>query len=507
MLNNPILSLKYNPDVLDCLANLSNDEVFTPPGLVNQMLDMLPQELFRDPNTTFFDPATKTGVFLREIAIRLIEGLREVIPDRQERIDHIFQKQIFGIAITELTSLMARRSLYCSKYPNSIYSVSKFDNADGNIRFLKINHKWNNERCAYCGASQSQYDREASLETHAYEFIHTTRPKEIFNMKFDVIIGNPPYQLSDGGAQASAMPIYQKFILQAIKLKPMFLVMITPSRWFTGGRGLDDFRRQMIKENQIKEIHDFVTASECFPGVEIKGGVNYFLWERDFFGKCKFVSHRNNSIYSTDTRYLAPDGLEVVVRYNDALIILNKIRSIGEKTFDQLISSQRPFGFRTFFTGKKDNFPGSIKIYANHTIGYVNQSEIEQNEAWVKMHKIIIPRAIGNGDSKTDNIKPIYSEPLSCCSETYVVCGPFDSEKECSNVISFIQTRFFHFLLTLQKNTMMAPKNVYSFIPQQDFSKPWDDPTLYKKYGLTNDEINYIETMVWPDRLESEFNA
>ena len=278
----------HNPDVLSCLANLSNDEVFTPPSVVNQMLDMLPQELFRSGKTTFLDIGCKSGVFLREITKRLITGLADEIPDLQTRVDHILHKQVFGIATTELTSLVSRRTLYCSKYPNCRYSASQFKTVEGNIRFRNIPHTFVNGRCKWCGASENQFGdaKRKGLETHAYEFIHTDHPEEIFKMKFDVIVGNPPYQLDDGGFGISAQPIYDKFITQAKKLSPRYLLMIVPARWYAGGKGLDDFRNEMLNDRSLREIHDFPVADDCFSGVQIKGGICYFLWCRDEKGDC-----------------------------------------------------------------------------------------------------------------------------------------------------------------------------------------------------------------------------
>jgi len=285
----------YNPDVLTCLANLSNDEVFTPPVVVNRMLDLLPAELWRNPDARFLDPVSKTGVFLREIAKRLMEGLSERIPDRQQRADHIFTRQLFGLAITELTALLSRRSVYCSKQANGPYSVcTAFHDADGNIRFRSTEHSWQNGRCRYCGASREVYDRDDTLESHAYEFIHTENPETIFpDMKFDVIIGNPPYQLEVGIEKDNyAIPLYHKFIQQAKKLRPRFISMIIPSRWFAGGRGMDDFREEMLHDTRLQILVDYPNAADCFPGIDLSGGVCYFLWNSEYNGICKIVSNR-----------------------------------------------------------------------------------------------------------------------------------------------------------------------------------------------------------------------
>lgn len=488
----------YNPDVLSCLANLSNDEVFTPPQLANQILDMLPQDLFTNKETRFLDPCCKSGVFLREIAKRLIVGLEKEIPDLEARLNHIYTKQLFGIAITELTALLSRRSVYCSKQANSQYSIcNTFSDEEGNIHFERTSHTWENGRCKYCGANQSEYDRDDTLETHAYQFIHN--PKELLKMKFDVIVGNPPYQLSDGGAQASATPIYQYFVEQAKKLNPRYLTMIIPARWYSGGKGLDEFRDEMLQDDRLRIIHDFEDAGECFAGVEIKGGVCYFLWDKENRGLCKVYTHQKGEIISESERALLEKDSDIFIRYNNGISILHKVLAKNESSFSDIVSSRKPFGLPTNFDEYKTNtFNNAIKLYANKKQGYITNEQIERNHNWVNQYKIFIPKAIGSGDIKTDRIKPIMGVPNTCCSETYVLIGPFNSEAICNNVISYINTKFFHFLLGLKKITQDATKRVYQFVPMQDFNEPWTDEKLYKKYGLDQDEIDFIESMIRP---------
>ena len=492
----------YNPDVLSCLANLSSDEVFTPPGVVNQMLDLLPDEIWFDPTATFLDPAAKTGVFLREIAKRLMVGLEDEIPDQQARINHIFTQQLFAIPITEITALLSRRSVYCSKTANGKYSIAEgFDDPQGNICFRRLQHTWKNGRCQYCGASQGEYDRDPALESHAYLFIHTEDPEEIFKMQFDVIVGNPPYQLgSDGGTRD--IPIYNKFVDQAKKLNPRFLSMIIPSRWMASGLGLTEFRRTMLGDRRIRKLVDYPIASDVFPGVEVKGGVCYFLWERDAEGDCAVTTVRSDDVVGPVDRNLGE--YDIFVRDSRAIDILHKVQRNEEPSITEILSVDKEFGWTSNFDGFHDEQrPGDVAIYyirkRKRSSGWIDRSAIDKSQELVDTWKVMITKAYGAGEGIPHQIlgQPFVAPSPSVCTQSYLFFY-VDSKDAAESIESYVRTRFLRFLVSLRKITQDATRSTYTWVPQQTWDRIWTDEELYKKYGLTNEDIVFIESRVRP---------
>ncbi|MBX3004007.1 MAG: Eco57I restriction-modification methylase domain-containing protein [Anaerolineales bacterium] len=494
----------FNPDVLSCLANLSNDEVFTPPQLANQMLDLLPAEIWQDKNATFLDPACKTGVFLREAAKRLDAGLEQQIPDRQARINHIFTKQLFGLPVTELTALMSRRSLYCSKYADGKYSVADgFADEQGNIRYERIEHTWQNGRCTYCGASEEEYERGEELETHAYRFIHTLKPEEIFDMKFDVIIGNPPYHLSDAGHGISAKPLFQLFVQQAKKLNPSYLSMIIPARWYAGGKGLDDFRDAMLNDKRMKVLVDYESSKDSFDGVNIAGGICYFLWQKSHFGDCEVINVQQTRHYSA----MRPlDEFPIFIRANRAVSIVKKVVSTATDTWDNHNYPRNPFGFATNYRGRTKSSSESVRLLSSQGFGFVKRSEVVKNIELIDKYKIIIGRLVpSNGEldvNPADGYRVITNtrilKPGEIHTESYLLIGAFKTLKEAKNFDGFIKLRFPRFLLRQAISSVNVTKDCFRFVPYEDFKESWTDEQLFRKYGLSKDEISYVESVIRP---------
>jgi len=412
-------------------------------------------------------------------------------------------------------------------FPNGPHSIAKsFDSEAGNIWFERTDHTWTNGKCTFCGASQAALDRGEGMETHAYAFIHTdnikTRMTEFFggDMQFDVIIGNPPYQLNDGGYGTSAAPIYQLFVEQAKTLEPRYLSMIIPARWFSGGKGLDEFRESMLADNRLRSIDDFLSAADVFPSVGLKGGVCYFLWDRDHPGLCSVSTHFKDWPVSIATRSLMEKGADIFIRFNEGLSILKKVMAFEtgqseslllpeSKRFDRLVSSLRPFGFRTFFRGRKQMRKGDVTIYQNGGTGYVVRDEVEFNTELIDKWKIYIGRAApgtGNRDTYPHRIlsTPFIGEPGSICSETYLCIGPFDTQAEAENALSYLTCRFTRLLILLHKPSQDTTRKVYTFVPTQDWNKKWTDADLYAKYRITADEIAFIEKVVRPMDLSSD---
>ncbi len=513
-----------NPDVLTCIANLSNDEIFTPPKLANQMLDVLAEawaqghngeNLWENKDVKFLDPCTKSGVFLREITARLTKGLEGEIPDLQKRVDHILSKQVYGIGITKLTSLLARRSVYCSKNADGQHSITKsLHSKDGKIWFERSEHIWNDNKCVDCGANKRDYDRGHDVETHAYAFIHTTDLRDSLrlffgeSMQFDVIIGNPPYQLGQSGGEAVggfAMPIYHKFVQSAKSLDPRYVVMVTPSRWFAGGRGLDEFRNEMLSDKRLKKLVDFPDASEAFPGTQIKGGVSYFVWDNSWNGLCEVMTIEKGGETSLSLHRNLND-YDIFVRRNEAIPILNKVLEISQKNklrnLAAKVSPIQPFSLRTNFKGSvsKKGLKNPVRVIGNGGDSFIDRLSIPRNDEWIDEWKVLLGRAYGAGDTYPHQIfnYPIIAEPGTACTETYLVVNRFEDEIRAKRFARYLQSRFVRFLVSLRKNTQDIYNDRFQFVPDLPMDRDWTDKLLYRKFDILDHEVRFIESMIRP---------
>ena len=509
-----------NPDVLTCIANLSNDEVFTPPELANQMLDTLAEawaadndgaNVWADPTVRFLDPFTKSGVFLREITKRLVDGLADEIPNLEDRVDHVLSTQVFGIGITELTALLARRSLYCSKWANGPHSIAKsFTTDEGNIWFERTEHSWKKGKCTFCRAPQAIFDRGNGLETHAYAFIHTEAIKaqmgELFgdDMQFDVIIGNPPYQLaSDGGTRD--VPIYQLFVEQAKKLEPRYLTMVIPSRWMASGLGLAEFRQTMLSDTRIRVLVDYPNAAEVFPSVGINGGACYFLWDILHDGLCSTSTVRAGEVVGPTDRSLAE--FDVLVRDERAVEILRKVLKHEEPSVNTILARDKEFGWTSNFDGfHTKERPGDVPLYyiraMKRSVGYINRKAVTKSAHLIDTWKLLVPEVGSGRERERSGVDLVLGPALlapspSVCTQSFLFFYVTSSD-EAESLHSYYRTRFFRFLVSLRKITQHATHSTYRWVPMQTWDRTWSDADLFEKYGITAEEVVFIESVIRP---------
>lgn len=493
------------PDILDCLAQLSNDEVPTPPKLARAMLDLLPEDVWTRPDFVWLDPFSKSGVFLREIASRLFDSLADWEPNFVKRREHILRNMLHGASITEMTGIISRRSLYCAADASSTHSVVMFDERSGNLPFIPAAHDFDaNGKCRICRAPED-LERGDHRENYAYAFIHDAYPtKELANMKFDVIVGNPPYQLATDGHGVNASPIYQLFVERAIELDPRYALMITPSRWFAGGKGLDAYRARMIADRRLAKLVDNPKLFDCFPGVEIKGGVSYFLWDREHGGDCEFSTRVDGRILSTRARDLR-EGQGVVIRDNNVSTIIEKVGLHRGTFLSEVISPRYPFGamYTNFADSEDSPFEDAVPLIYGSRVGYIRPDQVERNHEWVHKFKVLLPRA-GDGHGREVSYvlgEPIALSPGSVCTQTYLVAGTFDTKTEAANYASYLTTKFVRFLVLQRKITQNVAADFFRFAPMLDMSQSWNDNELYDLFSLTQEERDYIEAVIHPREM------
>lgn len=505
------------PDVLETLAQLPNDEVYTPPKLVNAMLDILPEHVWSEPDYRWLDPATKSGVFLREVARRLMVGLADWEPDGAKRRDHILRHMVHGAAITQMSGEIARRSLYQSKNatgaeikdPALADLVVHLDTPDGNVPFVHSEHVLDRagKFCTVCRAPATLI--RANRESFAYSFLHGTYPtKELADMKFDVIVGNPPYQIGmddgKGNRTANITPLYNLFVEKAIAMSPRYVLMITPSRWFTSGHGLTDYRLRMMNDRRLRALVDNPKLYDVFPQAEIKGGVSYFLWDREYDGDCEFSTRIDGSIRDTANRDLR-QGVDVILRDNFAAGVVAKIASdpFLKGSLGDIVSPSDPFGasIKTNFRGAEEEpFEGSIPLVFVNKVGYIRRDQLERNQAWIDRWKVLIPKA-GDGHGREPAYvlgEPIALAPGSACTQSYLVAGTFDTRSEAENYAYFMTTKFLRFLVLQRKISQDLTPSRFAFVPMLDMTRRWTDADLYEHFHLASDEIAYVEQVIGP---------
>lgn len=542
--------MKESRDILILFEALNGHEVFTPPRVAREILNLLPTEIWSDPSIKILDPCCKSGVFLREAFYRLFTNLNgkgvyetkssEVydLSDKQQRINHILKNMLFGIATSELTGYVSRRTLYGVMRANSDKQLSSIDAFEKSSNF----NQWTEEQKydfigrnkfneyfdhnLFCTTEYQGFEEQGNIfypnaevqkirieqdnyeiEDKYFPFIEeSTKHKKILDMrvgkmKFDVIIGNPPYQVSDGGNSRSAKPVYQTFVEQAMSLEPHHLVMITPSRWFVGGKGLDAFRERMLGDKRIRTIVDFKNASDVFPGVDVAGGISYFHWQKNTSGPVRFVTEENGQEHVSE-RDLSE--FPVLIRSSHALHIVKKVNSVheGKPFLNTRVSARKPFGMPTNYTPKSQGIP--CWFIQKHGLQFALPGDVKDTHSILQKWKVLLPKAPIAG--QTDFTKPIrfyqnsntrIAAPGEACTESWIVGGAFDTEAEATNFRAYLYTKIVRFLLLQGVISQDVTRTNFLFVPDlEDYTAPVTDQQLVTRFGLTDEEWQHIDSRI-----------
>ena len=478
-----------NMHMSDCLGGWCfYNEEFKQPLSVPRYVDQgkVSEDVFR-PESHILEINSKSGLYPLYVAYSIYRARVEKVKAKYGEIGHAFAMSLWDATIEE-------NILVVCKTPMA-KSITKRTLAG--FRDTRVNAQY------YPNLIENISERPEAVVNTFRDGKRFWKINQDTNMKLDAIVGNPPYQVNVGEKKDNyGMLIFNKFVDISIKMKPYYVSMIFPSRWFTGGRGLDEFRNNMLNDNRIRVITDFVDSTDLFPTADISGGINYILWDSTYHGLCDFTGIHKGRVTRMKRQL---NQFDTFVRRNDALSIIEKIIAKGEHSMSETVSGQTPFGFITTFKGKPKPFEESIALYgSNASITYVSRSEIEKNCELIDKYKVIFTKAApGGGSSDKNGMYLLLSSlqiirPKEVCTQTFLVGDSFESKEESVNCMNYLKCKFTRFLILQSMTSQDLSPERFRFVPLQDFSKPWTDEELYKKYGLSEEEIAFIESMIKP---------
>ena len=472
-----------NRHITDCLGGYNfYDENFEntieTPKFINH--GQVTTDTLANPNAKILEINSKTGLYPLFVTYNIFRAKikeKELAIEEQEKLwEQTIKENVFVICKTPMAKSITKRTLV-------------------GFKDIKINAHYFEDLINTIKNKSEQFTKRV-LSANYWDIKGET------DMKFDAIVGNPPYQLTTGGSKAQAVPLYNLFINIAKKLNPNYISMIMPSRWFSGGMGLDTFREEMLNDKRIRCIIDYSNAKDCFPGVSISGGINYFLWDKNYQGICKYTNIHDNKKTVKD-RIL--NEFSVFIRFNEGIDIIRKIQQKKEDSIISIVSSLSPFGIDSKVRGKTNRFESSLSLYSSDGVSYIDDKSVKVGTDLINKYKVMVSKVISEHalEPDKDGKFKVFStlkvlEPKEVCTFSYFIIGGYENKMKTENLLSYLKTKLLRFLLLLSISSINLSKDKFQFVPMQDFNKPWTDEELYKKYNLTQEEINFIESMLKP---------